>query len=91
MADPFKSTSRALNRLLTGENVMLCASAYERGWRVRRVLDAVLQFYDGPDHCARMAEYERREGGASCWRVRGRGFEPREDHARPCALGAHIL
>lgn len=58
----FKRASRLLGRVVFGERRMFCACCWERGWRIVRVLDAVLRWYDGPNHCRRMCREERAWG-----------------------------
>ena len=52
------SASRRINRLITGENVMLCATMYQRRSRLTVIIDL---FFKHPEHCRRCYAYERRQ------------------------------
>lgn len=50
--------SRWLNPLEPG--TMICATAHRIGGPLRHLLDVVLYYRDGPDHCLRMAVFDER-------------------------------
>ena len=60
-------SSRAAGRALTGQPVMLCALAHDRGWRrTEAVLDALFRLLRGErGHCRACSDDERRGWGVA--------------------------
>lgn len=61
--------SRAANRQVTGETIMLCATAYERNWLVFVRVVNVSFLWKHTYHCQRCWRYERRLAMTEDWEL----------------------